>query len=109
MSAAGGAPNVGSARGDVERGRRLRAWLAIALLVGSTVASGCVETAECNATVRCPGEQICYDFECRLVCEAEADCEHDERCAACIPDDASDDQGHCFGVEERACVPEEEL
>lgn len=109
MSDAVGLPNVGSVAGYVERGARLAVWGCAAALVAMWLAAGCVETAECNATVPCPDGDICYDYECRSVCEQDRECGDGTRCVACMADDAPDDQGHCFGSEARACVPDEEV
>ncbi|MFP4600018.1 MAG: hypothetical protein ACOC9W_02020 [Persicimonas sp.] len=110
-----GLSNVGSRGGNVERTRppvsRLRLVVVgavvfvglFAILIGPT---GCVESAECNATVRCPDDEVCYDYECRAVCESADECAASEQCAPCMPDGASGDRDHCFGSELNACIAE---
>lgn len=68
--------------------------------------SGCVETAECNATVECPSDEVCYQFRCRTKCDSQDQCAADEQCAPCKPAGSSDEQGKCFGEDLSACVPE---
>ncbi|QDG49822.1 hypothetical protein FIV42_03425 [Persicimonas caeni] len=68
--------------------------------------SGCVETAECNATVSCPDEQVCYEYTCRDTCQTDAECSTAETCAPCIGG-AVGGEGKCFGEEQNACIPEE--
>lgn len=78
----------------------------VALVVVALLWAGCVETAECNATVRCPDQQVCYDYECRPICESASECDGDHQCVACISESGSDEQGHCFGREVNACMPQ---
>jgi hypothetical protein len=103
-----GHSNVVSASGDVERAAGLL-WVAAALALVAVLwaAGGCVETAECNATVRCPDQQVCYDYECRPICESNSECDGDRQCTPCIAESGSDDQGHCFGREVNACMPQD--
>ena len=86
-------------------------YVAAALLVCMACAGlalvGCVETAECNATVDCPGDEVCYEFTCRLPCEKDDDCEAEQACLACQPSGAAEDVDKCFGDDRKACVPED--
>lgn len=68
--------------------------------------SGCVETAECDATVPCDDGQICYDYECRVTCELDDECGSGSVCAPCQQDDAEGTVDHCFEATVFACVAE---
>lgn len=94
--------NVGRESAYVEIARR-----AAALLIACVVlaAAGCVETAECNATVDCPDSQVCFEFVCRQPCETSDECDGDETCTPCQPAGAVENR--CFGREANACVPED--
>ncbi len=103
--------NVDSARDDVECDALSRwsvgRWALVVLAVGlwSLGAPGCVQTAECNATVHCPSAQVCYQYQCRPKCDTQQQCASDEVCTPCKPAGSSNDQGECFGEDLRACVP----
>jgi len=66
---------------------------------------GCVETAECDETVSCESGRVCYDYTCRLTCQADSDCRSDESCLPCAQDDVNASQDHCFGRTINACIP----
>lgn len=70
------------------------------------LAAGCVETAECNAAVSCPDEQVCYEYTCLDTCETAQECGSSQTCAPCI-DEAVGGEGKCFGEDQNACIPEE--
>jgi hypothetical protein len=69
--------------------------------------AGCVDTAECNAAVTCPGDDVCYEYRCRERCETDAQCAEDQICEPCRPIAGTNDQGKCFGRDLNACVQEE--
>lgn len=75
-----------------------------AVLVCGGVITGCVRTAECNATVHCPNDQVCYQYQCHATCETSQQCASDETCAPCKPPSSSG-EGECFGQDVNACVP----
>lgn len=93
--------------GDVEPKARYTIIAALIVLVAITLLGGCVETAECNATVSCPDQQVCYEYTCREVCETQQDCAAAESCTPCMPAGTAG-EGACFGEELDACVPEDE-
>ncbi|TDP73618.1 hypothetical protein DFR33_106262 [Bradymonas sediminis] len=105
--------NVVSPAGDVEASapraaRRtyfMGAWalLFLLLILG---APACVDTAECNATVSCPGGEVCFEYECRPRCESAAQCPADQVCSPCQTISGTHDQGKCFGADLSACVDE---
>lgn len=67
-----------------------------------TFAAGCVETAECDESARCPAGEVCYEFECRPRCEEDDECGNGATCRECV--DPETDENHCFGERARACV-----
>ena len=102
------ASNVDSAIGDVEHKAPNMPLAVLLALVLAVVLSGCVETAECNATVSCPDQQVCYEYTCREACQAQQDCAEAQSCTPCMAEGAADDEGQCFGEDLSACVPEGE-
>lgn len=76
--------------------------LAAAGLWGS--ATGCVETAECTATLGCPGDEVCYEYRCRVRCEDASQCLPGQVCAPCQQIKGTHDPGKCFGEDLNACV-----
>ena len=70
------------------------------------VGSGCVETAECNESVTCPDDEVCYEYRCLGRCQSNDQCGEDEECRPCKAPDQSDGEGKCFGADQSACVPE---
>jgi hypothetical protein len=77
----------------------------VALVAVSTL--GCVETAECDATVPCEEGDRCYDYECHPICEVDSDCGRGAICVPCMQDDAEGTIDHCFEATESVCVLEE--
>jgi len=76
------------------------AILAALWLIGTV---SCVRTAECNESSRCPNGEVCFQFECRDVCERDADCGESGRCVRC--EDSESGENRCFGREALACLP----
>jgi hypothetical protein len=108
--------NVDSTRGCVEaieRRDRSSSWqrafvIATSLLLALVFwAPGCVDTAECNATVSCPKQEVCYAYTCRAICETQSQCSDGEACRSCMDGATGGDDGECFGEDLQACVPEE--
>ncbi|MFB6375295.1 MAG: hypothetical protein ABEN55_19730 [Bradymonadaceae bacterium] len=69
-------------------------------------AAGCVETADCNESVRCSDGEICYRYECRPRCDRERDCGEEASCRPCV--DPETEENRCFGEQARACVLDRE-
>lgn len=65
------------------------------------LSAGCVETAECNESVRCPDGEVCYRYVCRRRCDSDEDCPDGAACQPCEP---ASGESRCFGIEGRACV-----
>jgi|GEM_PF-5351723 len=102
-----GVGNVNSEVGVVEACGPTRRWCAAILALFMLMilgASGCVETAECNAAVTCPASQVCYEYECRMRCESAAQCGDGQVCSPCQTIAGTHDQGKCFGADLYACV-----
>ena len=78
--------------------------LAAALFVAASLLGGCVETAECNESVRCSQGTICYEYRCRPRCDGAAACPREEICRPCM--DPATEENHCFGRQGSACLPE---
>ena len=74
------------------------------LAVAVVLAGGCVETAECNESVSCSNGRICYRFECRQICETDAQCGDGQTCRPCK--EPGSEENRCFGASVRACVPD---
>lgn len=70
--------------------------------------AGCVNTAECDASVPCDDGEVCYDYVCRAACGSDEDCGTSLFCAPCNQDDADGAIDHCFLSDEFACIPREE-
>ena len=72
------------------------------MLALSFMAAGCVATAECDPSSPCIEEgEICFDFECRPLCQTRDMCAADEICVSCEVDES------CFGATGRACIEDE--
>ena len=100
-------------RPDTSSSTRLAARLVcgLAMLVAASVAllaTSCVETAECNESVTCPDDEVCYEFRCRAICESDQECADGYECLPCKPPELADTNGHCFGAEASACVAQQE-
>lgn len=96
---------LGGSRGSkaAARGLGLAGVWAVVFLFAAGVTS-CVETAECNAAVTCPSGMVCYEYECRIACESQAQCPEEQVCAPCLTISGTHDQGKCFGADLNACV-----
>lgn len=92
-----------SSRGDWARFVGALLCVVMLLVMG---ASGCVDTAECNASVTCPAGKVCYEYECHIRCESSAQCGEEQVCAPCQTISGTHDQGKCFGADLKACIDE---
>jgi hypothetical protein len=70
-------------------------------------AGGCVQTAECDATVPCPDGERCYDYECHTICADDTECGGGAVCLPCQQDDSEGTVDHCFEATDNVCVVEE--
>jgi hypothetical protein len=83
-------------------------WVAGGMLVAAFGWTGCVQTAECNASVRCPDGEVCFDYVCRQRCQADRDCANSQACISCDDRQGERGQNVCFGQSVRACIPSDE-
>ena len=78
------------------------------LMLLSTAALACVQTAQCDDAVSCGFGEVCYLSRCYPVCNEEGDCNDDQRCAPCyLEGEDSAGDGRCEGANAAACVPAE--
>ena len=88
----------------LQRSRGARVVIMAMLLIWVPL-SGCVETADCNESVRCPDGQVCYRYECRRRCDEASDCGDGTSCRPCV--DPETEENYCFGERARACLADE--
>lgn len=95
--------------GAIGAGLDFAPWRALAVAIFAAVwligGAGCVRTADCNESERCPSGEVCFQYECRERCETGSDCESGQRCLPCEKSESGENR--CFGEEARACVPDE--
>ena len=87
------------------RGGRIGVAIVTAALLW-VVGAGCVETADCNESVRCPDGEICYRYECRPRCRSDENCGEAASCRPCVEPET--EENRCFGEQARACVREDQ-
>ena len=74
----------------------------------ATALTGCVTTAQCDEFVDCPGDEVCFQSECKQRCGAQERCADDESCLPCYEEgDDRSGAGRCLGVDDHVCVSDQ--
>lgn len=81
--------------------------LGLFLLGFLAIIQACVETAECDESVGCPGDQVCFEYICRASCDQQ-ECSEGFSCEACIFADDNRIVNRCIGSVGLACLPQGE-